>query len=394
MSDSNEQTAVVTVDHPQTRGIDAGALASLIDRCRREVDEGILPSCQLAIAKDGEVLAFETIGDAAPDSRYVIFSATKAIVVSALWLLMAGDAISLDQRVAELIPEFGTNGKEVITVRQLLLHEGGFPLAPLNPATEGSGRARLDRFAGWRLNWEPGSRYEYHPTSAHWVIAELIERLSGRDFREFVADEVLAPLGLERFQLGVPPEEQGDINALELRGEPPTEDELRAAGLPLDPVQGGLTDAMLMALNDPAVRASGMPGGGGVSTAADVALFYQALLHNPGTLWEPDILRAGTSEVHSLLPDLTSGVPCNRALGLVIAGEPPEAAARGFGHTVSPQTFGHGGAGGQIAIADPDSGVSFCYLTNGLDQHVLRQQRRTSGIASRVGPLTAPGRAG
>jgi CubicO group peptidase (beta-lactamase class C family) len=61
---------------------------------------------------------------------------------------------------------------------------------------------------------------------------------------------------------------------------------------------------------------------------------------------------------------------------------------RGFGRTVSPRTFGHAGAGGQLAFADPDVDVSFCYLTNGLDANVLRQGRRSASIASAVGPLT------
>jgi CubicO group peptidase (beta-lactamase class C family) len=55
-----------------------------------------------------------------------------------------------------------------------------------------------------------------------------------------------------------------------------------------------------------------------------------------------------------------------------------------MGHTVSPGAFGHNGAYGQIAWADPATGVSFSYLTNGLDQHVIRESRRTSGIASRA----------
>ena len=63
---------------------------------------------------------------------------------------------------------------------------------------------------------------------------------------------------------------------------------------------------------------------------------------------------------------------------------------RGMGRTVSAGTFGHNGAGGQIAWADPVSGVSFVYLTNGMDQHVLRAARRTTGIASRAGNCVPP----
>jgi CubicO group peptidase (beta-lactamase class C family) len=78
------------------------------------------------------------------------------------------------------------------------------------------------------------------------------------------------------------------------------------------------------------------------------------------------------------------GTPANRSLGLIIAGDDGKAGARGMGHTVSARAFGHNGAGGQIAWADPATGLSFCYLTNGLDQDELRQWRRTTGIGSRA----------
>ncbi len=69
---------------------------------------------------------------------------------------------------------------------------------------------RVKRFTEWRLEWEPGSRFEYHATAAHWVLAELIERLSGYDFRDFIEARVCAPNGLPRL-LGLQPEEQDDI---------------------------------------------------------------------------------------------------------------------------------------------------------------------------------------
>jgi CubicO group peptidase (beta-lactamase class C family) len=383
----------VVITDPAEVGVDAKALAALIERCHREVDEGVLPSCQVAVAANDQLIAYETIGDAAPDSRYTMFSCTKAVVIGAFWLLLGDGSISLDQRVAELIPEFGSNGKDIITVRQLMLHESGFPSAPMPLVPSPSREERLERFAVWRLNWEPGTRFEYHATSAHWVIAELIERLSGVEYKAFIRQRLLDPLGLDRLQVGVPPDEQGDINELESRGEPPTSAELEAAlgipGLDLEMMQGEVTEAALLSFNRSDIRALGVPGGGGVSTAADLALYYQALLHNPDDLWNSGVLRAGTREVHGRLPDPLMKVPSNRALGTVIAGDPPNSAFRGFGYTVSPRAFGHGGAGGQIAFADPESDISFCYLTNGLDANVLRQSRRTASIASRVGPLTA-----
>jgi CubicO group peptidase (beta-lactamase class C family) len=367
------------------------ALTALLERCRREVDDGLLPSCQIAVASGDELIAYETFGAAEPDSRYVIFSCTKALVVGAFWLLLGEGAVTLDQRVADVIPEFATNGKEVVTVRQLLLHEGGFPHAPLDLVRETTREQRLDRFGRWRLNWEPGTRFEYHPTSAHWVMAELIERLSGVDYLSFIRARVLDPLGLTRLRLGVPPDEQGDINDLVSCGEPPSSEELEAVfgvpGLTLTMLQGEVTDAALLGFNRPDIRALGVPGGGGISTAADLALYYQALLHDPDGLWDPAWLAAGTREVHGERPDPLTHVSSNRALGTVIAGEGRDAAMRGFGHTVSPRAFGHAGAGGQIAFADPDSDLSFSYLTNGLDANVIREHRRTASIASKMGAL-------
>ncbi|MGO9560245.1 MAG: serine hydrolase domain-containing protein [Acidimicrobiales bacterium] len=370
--------------------IDPAALSALVTRCQREIDDGLLPSCQIAVAQDGEVVHFETFGDADPDGRYVIFSATKAFVVGAFWLLLGEGKVSVEDRVADVIPEFGTNGKETITIRQLLLHEGGFPLAPLDPLSEATNPARRERFASWRLNWEPGTRFEYHPTSAHWVIADIIEALSGEDFRDFLRERVLEPLGLHKFQLGAAPETQGKLNVLELCGERATLAELAALGLPTEPAEAAVSDEWLLSLNRADVRASGLPGGGGMSDASDVALYYQALLHNPDELWDPAVLAAGSREVHGTLPEPMTGVSSNRALGLVIAGEGRDKAMRGFGHTVSSRTFGHAGAGGQLAFADPDSGLSFCYLTNGLDVNVIRLSRRSTSIASHAGSLTAP----
>ncbi len=374
------------VDDPATLGVAAEPLEALLARARREVESGLLPSCQIALARHGRLAVWESYGDAAPGSLYAVFSATKALVAGAVWMLIGEGRLDVSAHVADLIPEFGTNGKEVVTVEQVMLHTSGFPAAPMGPPEWSERATRLERFSQWRLNWEPGSRYEYHPTSAHWVLAELVERISGTDYRQFVRDRITRPLGLVGLNLGVPVEEQGslDVNDLVLKGEPATAAEIREVlgldELPLTEV----TPEALLALNLPEARAVGVPGGGALSTAADLALYYQALLHDPGGLWDAAVLADATGRVRCTMPDYL-GVPANRSLGLVVAGDDGRAHLRGMGHTVSARAFGHNGAAGQIAWADPETGLSFCYLTNGVDQHQIREARRTSGIASRAG---------
>jgi CubicO group peptidase (beta-lactamase class C family) len=137
-----------------------------------------------------------------------------------------------------------------------------------------------------------------------------------------------------------------------------------------------------MNLNTPAARAVGLPGGGGISTAGDVTLFYQALLHDRKGLWDAEVLRDATSVVRNTFPDPILGHKANRTRGLIVAGDDGRSNLRGMGRTVSPAAFGHNGAAGQVAWADPATGLSFCYLTNGRDLNVLREHRRTTAVAS------------
>lgn len=368
-------------------------LEALTTRINREIEAGLLPACQMAVGLDGEVVAFETRGDAIPETRFVMFSATKVLVASAVWQLIGEGAIDPGKRVADYIPEFGTNGKEDITVEQVMLHTSGFPHAPMNWQLASTREGRLEQFGKWRLNWEPGTAFEYHATSAHWVLAELIERHDGIDFRDAIQRRVTDPLGLPRI-LGIPRAEQADPPIVETLhcGEPVDPDELeKLLGVRELPVTE-VTPEAISGFNQPEVKELGIPGGGGIATAADVVRFYQALLHNPGKLWDPDVLADATGNVRNTFGSpLMPQVPANRALGTVIAGGDGMASLRGgFGKTVSPRAFGHDGAGGQIAWADPETGISFCYLTNGHDANFLRQGRRGTALGSLAGLLTTP----
>ncbi len=361
---------------------------ALLDRCKREVESGLLPSCQVAVGFEGEIVAQATYGDATDETRYCIFSATKPFVASTMWQLISEGVVELDATAASYVPAFGENGKDQITVEQVMLHTSGFPHAPLKPPAWDTSESRLAAMANWRLNWEPGTRYEYHPTSAHWVLAEIINAVTGNDFRGELHERVTGPLGLPRM-LGLAADDQDGIAELILVGEPATPDELEATfgvrELPMTEV----TNEAILRFNEPSVREVGVPGGGGFGTAVDLALFYQGLLHNPDELWDPAMLATGTGEVRNTLPD-PMGMPANRSIGLFLAGDDGLSNMRGLGRTVSPMAFGHNGAGGQLAWGDPATGLSLGYTTNGYDEHEVRQPRRDTAISSLAGLCTSP----
>ncbi|WP_439621106.1 serine hydrolase domain-containing protein [Hyphomonas sp.] len=374
----NEQVASV-----EDFGLDPERVKLLLDRVRQDVDDGLLPAAQVALARNGKVAVLETYGEARHDSLICIFSATKAIVSAATWLLIQDGELAEDECVADIIPEFASHGKDKVTVQQLLTHTAGFPHAPFGPLQWHSKAETLARFAQWRLNWVPGSRVEYHPSSSMWVIAEIIERRGGLPYAEFIRKRVLGPLGLRNLFVGLPEAENQRVLPVEHRGNPMTQDDCKKLGLSAFP-ETEVTEEALLAFNRPDVRALGMPGAGGFANAHDLALFYQALLHGglgDVKLWTERTL-TGAREIRTgNLADPMFNKAANRGLGIIVSGDASRN-LRGFGVTNSAQAFGHNGAGCQLAWADPATGISLAYLTPGHDRNLVHQWQRSMAIGS------------
>lgn len=374
---------------PEEAGLDHSRLKVLVSRAKKEVDDGLLPSAQLAIARHGKVAFSVTLGDATDESLYAVFSCTKAVVSSAIWLLIQDKLLQINEVVADIVPEFGTNEKDKITVEQVLLHTSGFPAAPFRPTDWNDRETRLSRFSNWRLNWPPGEKFEYHPTSGMWVLAEIIERKTGQDFRDFIRDRIIEPLALRDFYIGLPTDQNDRAIELAGCGDPLTSEDYRRLGIPEPPVTE-VTEEAILAFNVPEIRAVGVPGGGGLMTAAAMTLFYQGLLHGSCVdgpqIWSRETLDYGLRVISGEYFDPLYFKRVNRALGVVVAGD-ADRNYRGFGHTNSEQAFGHGGAGGQIAWADPATGVSFCYVTNGHDRNPIRMGRRGVSLSTKAAAL-------
>ena len=359
--------------HPaEELGLDPAALTEIETRAQRMVDDGPWPGLQVAVARYGRLALFRGFGTVTETSRFETFSATKPVTNSAIWVLWGEGRLSPDTVAAEVVPEFGTNDKDQITVEQLMCQTAGFPHAPLDFFTAQERANRLERFAKWRLNWAPGTASEYHPTAAHWVLAEVIERTAGCDYRDFVQQRIVEPLGLPTLRLGVPLDEQGDIEDLVVVG---------AGAGGYGETEANVTN--MLNFNHPSVRSLGIPSAGCYSTTADFALLYQAFLHDPYRIWDPEVLADVKTNVRNRLVDRMSGRPANLSFGLNVnldAG--PDGA---FGSTVSPSAFGWTGAGGQEAWADPRTGISFACFTHGLDQDFPAAHKRSRELGSIAG---------
>ncbi len=381
-------------------GLNPDKVQALMDRAERDVKEGVLPACQLAIARNGKIAAMKTFGHAVQggvdkaatdETVFVAMSATKAITASALWLLIQEGKIDPSERIVKYVPEYGTNGKETTTIEHLLIHTAGIPTAPGSFKDWGNRQRRLERFAQWRPDHTPGERFVYHIHANYWPIAEAIERITGKRIGDFVRERIAEPLGLPDLRIRLPRPLQNRMADVVWTGEPAKDEEYKKLGVtPPRANMGSINEGVVLEMNDPEMRETDFPAGGLMTTAADLALFYQALLndgnaHDGMRIWKSEMLTEARRIRSGNLIDPARGMTANRALGIVVAGGDGKANLRGFGRTNSAEAFGHPGFGGQIGWADPATGISFAYLTNGFDRNDLREGRRSVAVCSLAG---------
>ena len=150
---------------------DDKAVSALQERARRDVDSGLLPAAQFALAFEGEIVVSEALGDCTPDARFHMYSAVKPSVALTVLELAAEGRFDLDGPVSDVLESFGANGKGAVTVSQVLLHAGGFPptrpwAAPRQPtALLVSPPTRAGASTGSR---EPASSITRSPRTGCW----------------------------------------------------------------------------------------------------------------------------------------------------------------------------------------------------------------------------------
>jgi CubicO group peptidase (beta-lactamase class C family) len=367
--DLTEATTLEMVS-PEGAGIDPLALERLYAQIEGHIAAGRYPGAAVALARHGKLVAAREFGQARLASAggaalpadsatlWLLYSQTKPVLSCAIWQLVERGRLRWHDRVAEYLPEFARHGKGGVTLFQLLSHQAGFPNAGVGPEVWDDHAALREAVCNFTLEWEPGARVVYHGAAAHWVQAALIEAVTEQDYRTYVREQILAPLGLQRLWIGVP-------DALHEQVAYIYQPDDAAGQVPLDEA------------NTPKHWRAGVPGGGGYATATDLATFYQMLLGR-GTLRGARIISPRTvgyvTRNHTgERIDEGMGMPMHRGLGVHVRGTTP--GIRGLGSTAAPSVFGHGGVGSSYSWADPETGVSFTYLTNSRSPEPWHSQR-------------------
>ncbi len=370
--------------NPGQRGrLDAAEVDALRSRIAHDVDKGLVHAAQLAIAVDGQIELFECIDAARPDQLTPLYSASKVVPALAIWRLIGDGTIGHDTRVIEVLPWFRDGGKEAVTVDHLLLHTAGLSRAPLGPTDWADPERRRAKMASWYVTSPPGKEFGYHATSSAWVQAEILAAVTGVGHVQAIHQLVTAPLGLPSF-FGV---DDSAVDVIDLV--PVAEGDV---DVDVDVEVGEATFEALLRFNDHDVRLLGVPGAGGYARATDVAMLYQGVLANPGGMWDADVLADGIGTVRVTQQDDLRLAPANRTRGFMVAGTDGAAPRRGMPVDAGPRTFGHDGAAGQVAWADPDTGVSVAYLPAGIDPDIIRLTRRSVSVSTRAARCVLPSR--
>lgn len=340
----------------ESLGFHRPALARLERIIESQIAAGRYPGAQFALARHGKLAMVKSFGRAAiaperatrDDTLFLVFSNTKVITATGLWALVEDGALSFTDRVAKHMPEFAKHGKGDITIHQLLSHRAGFPTQDMPQAAWTDHVLLRECVCDFTLEWTPGSRLEYHQRSAHWTAAALIEAITGTDYREFLRKRITEPLGIaDDLFVGVPDAIQPRAATMYVPG-------ANGAFMPMEQE------------NTAAYRAAGIPSSGGFATARAYAALYQMMLGggrlNGVRLFSPRLIQYVTRNATGDMVDRFMGMPMHRGLGTHMRGSTDS--IRGLGSLASPNTFGHGGAGTSYCWGDPDSGVSFAYLSN------------------------------
>ena len=364
---------------PRALGVEPAALDRVWGAVERLYRSGIHPAIAVCVRYRGQVLLDRAIGHASgngpddapeapkrlvtPDTPFSTLSASKPLAAMVMHLLAERGLVHLDDPVCEYLPEFARHGKEVITIRHLLVHRAGLafvPAAALDLDRLADPALVLETVCDFRPVFRPGRVLAYHAVSSGFVMSEVVRRVLGKDIRAVVADDIARPLGLRWMNFGVVPEDCAAVATNYLTG-PPISGAFRAL---FRRVLGVEFENLPDISNDPRFLTGIIPSANVVATANDLSRFYQLLLEQGALggvrVFEPRTVARATAEQTYMEFDRSLGMPIRYSLGFMLGARWLSLYGPG-----TERAFGHLGFTNIVSWADPDRQIAAAVLTSG-----------------------------
>jgi CubicO group peptidase (beta-lactamase class C family) len=301
------------------------------------------------------------------DTLQLVFSTTKGITSIAVAMCVERGLLSYEEKVSTYWPEFVAKGKADVTVAQLLSHRAGLYTVDGDITLEEAldWNTITSRLADTAPLFPVDSTHGYHALTFGWLAGELVRRVTGRSLGDFVREEIAGPLGVE-MHVGLPPALEPRVAHLMAHPIPKfSPEEVKTLMETSGPGTKGASALSLNgafgqgAFNRKDVHQSQLPGANGISNARSLARIYAALVSDIDgvhLLGESIRNRATTSNTpHGEMDEILMSAT-DFAMGFMLHSERTPFAG--------PTSFGHNGAGGSCAFAQPSRELGFAYVMN------------------------------
>jgi CubicO group peptidase (beta-lactamase class C family) len=374
--------SIVTVGaeaDPADGGMSADAVERIWQSAVAMYRSGVHPAVQVCVRREGVVVLDRAIGHtrgngpddppdgetepATPGTPFVIYSGSKAVIAIVVHLLSERGALDLEDRVSKYIPDYAAHGKGEITIAHVVSHRSGVPNLPkeaFDLDRAGDREFMLEMLCDAKPFAKPGKFLAYHAVSGGFVLAEVVQRATGKDISTVLNEEIREPLGFRWTEYGVRP---SDIPAVAhnyvtgpVTAPPLSQLMTRALGLPFD--------RLVQLSNDSRFLTTVIPAANIVTTANELSRFYE-MLRLGGELDGVRVMRAETirraiTEQSRLEIDLSLGFPTRFGYGLILGAKLLSLYGRDTQHA-----FGHLGFTNMLGWADPERALSAAVMTNG-----------------------------
>ncbi|MEP7013831.1 MAG: serine hydrolase domain-containing protein [Verrucomicrobiota bacterium] len=323
------------------------------------------------------------------DTLVLVWSATKGLGSACALHVLQEHNIDIEQRVVEFWPEFGQANKERITLEQLLSHSAG--LAALDRQVDVHDYdAVIDAIERQAPNWEPGTAHGYHARTFGFLLDQLVRRIAEKTLPEYWREKFAEPLNLDLW-IGLPGNENSRVATIYAAkvGKAPEPkqfyvDVATRGTFARQVFTSPSGSQAVSSMNDPAIRAQPMVSFGGIGGANSLAKFYAMLANGGRMLTMANALNGGEDRqffsektIAWMKTTLADGIDrtfqISTAFSAGFMKDSVEAKRRVFGRSAT--AFGHPGAGGSHAFADPENGIGFAYVMNQMEQSVLPNEK-------------------
>jgi CubicO group peptidase (beta-lactamase class C family) len=388
--------ATVDIGDARKLGLDPDRLLRLKRVVEEDTANGAYDGAAFVVAREGTIVMHEAIGHsdlanhrkAKTDDVFFIMSITKQFTAVRVLMAIEEGKFTLTTPIKDVLPEFGIKGKQNITVAHVLTHTTGlnteipFGLPMENLANI---EAIVAALSNERILFMPGSMVTYNPVMAHALVAAMVQRRDEkqRPFREILAQDVFAPLGMQDTALGLPERLRPRIVPVVVRDTTP-----------------GLFDPLLIeGMNYIISEDTELPSGGAVSTVHNVFLFAEMLRQggqlNGKRLLSPETVKLATTNQTGEQPNHLMDymremygwpeIPAHIGLTFFVRGNGLFPTPLGL--NTSPRTFGGLGAGSTVFWVDPERALTYVFLSAGLMEEghsIMRHQRLADMVVAAV----------